>query len=59
MGPSSLWKIPAARAHIDLFKDRREVFIPSGTGGGDYWNRDIFANVFHKFNVKTAIAALL
>ena len=44
--------------HIGLFKDLREVFNLSGTRGGDLWDRDAFANVFYKFNVKGTIGTI-
>jgi hypothetical protein len=40
--------------HIGLFKDLREVFNLSGTTGGNDRDGDVFADMFYKFNIKTA-----
>ena len=45
--------------HIGLFKDFRKVFHLSGTGRGNDRDGNVFANVFHKFNVKTTSCAVL
>jgi len=41
--------------HIGLFKELGEVFDLSGTGGGNDRDGNVFANIFHKFNVKATI----
>ena len=41
--------------HIGLFKNFTEVFNLSGTGGGNYWDGDVFTDMFHKFNVKATV----
>ena len=45
--------------YIGLFEDLREVFNLSGTTGCDYWDGNVFGNVFYKFNIKPAISTVL
>jgi len=48
-----------AGLNIDLFKDPREVFNLSGTGGGNDRDGDVFTKAFYKFNVKAIIGTIL
>jgi hypothetical protein len=34
------------------------VFNLSGTGRGNYWDGNAFADMFHQFNVKAAIRTI-
>jgi hypothetical protein len=45
--------------HISLFKDLREVFNLSGTGGSSDWDGNAFAYMLHQFNVKTTVGTVL